>query len=201
MEQATIQSDERELLAGLRGGDPAAYERLVRENLPKLLAVTRRVLGNDADAQEAVQDAFLSAFKALPTFEGDSRIGTWLHRIAVNAALMKLRSRARRPEQSIDHLLPRFLDDGHQADPPARWTVTAEQLLERDEARALVRQAIDQLPEAYRTVLMLRDIEEMDTEETARLLGVNSGVVKTRLHRARQALRTLLDPVVRGGLI
>lgn len=199
MPDAATPADEAELLAGLRAGAPAAYERLVREHLPRLLVVTRRILGQEADAQDAAQDAFLSAFRAIGSFDGSSRVGTWLHRIAVNAALMKLRRRARRPEQSIDHLLPRFQDDGHQLDPPAPWEQGAEQLAQRQETRALVRRLIDQLPENYRTVLVLRDIEEVDTEETARLLGVNEGVVKTRLHRARQALRTLLDPHVRGG--
>jgi RNA polymerase sigma-70 factor (ECF subfamily) len=199
MEQVATPPQEAELLAALRAGDPAAYEQLVREHLPRLLAVTRRILGSDADAQEAVQDAFLSAFKAIGSFDGASRVGTWLHRIAVNAALMKLRSRGRRPEQSLEQLLPRFLDDGHQIDPPAPWPPGAEKLLEREETRAAVRAAIDRLPENYRTVLVLRDIEELDTEETARLLGLNEGVVKTRLHRARQALRALLDPLGRGG--
>ena len=121
MSDAVMPAEEAELLAGLRAGDPSAYERLVRDHLPRLLAVTGRILGNEADAQDAAQDAFLSAFKAIGAFDGASRVGTWLHRIAVNAALMKLRRRARRPEGSIDHLLPRYLDDGHQIDPPAPW--------------------------------------------------------------------------------
>jgi RNA polymerase sigma-70 factor (ECF subfamily) len=190
--------DEPALIAGLRANDAAAYEALVRQQLPRLLVVARRILGNEDDARDAAQDAFVSAFKNIGQFDGASRLTTWLHRIAVNAALMKLRSRKRRPEQPIDALLPRFLDDGHQADPPAPWSDNAFQLLARRETREQVRAMIDRLPESYRTVLLLRDIEELDTEETARLLGVNEGVVKTRLHRARQALRTLLDPIVRG---
>lgn len=193
-----LAQDEAALVAALRANDAVAYEALVRQHLPRLLVVTRRILGNEEDARDAVQDAFVSAFKSILTFDGAARLATWLHRIAVNAALMKLRSRKRRPEQSIEALLPRFLDDGHQADPPAPWSDNAHQLLARRETREQVRAAIDRLPESYRTVLLLRDIEELDTEETARLLGVNEGVVKTRLHRARQALRTLLDPLVRG---
>jgi RNA polymerase sigma-70 factor (ECF subfamily) len=199
MERATLPAEEAELLRALRGNDPGAYERLVRQHLARMLAVARRILGNEADAQEAVQDAFLSAFKGLAGFDGASRLSTWLHRVAVNAALMKRRSRQRRPERPIDDLLPRFLEDGHQADPPAPWQDSAEELLGRQETRELVRRLIDELPDSYRTVLLLRDIEGLDTEETARLLGVTTSVVKTRLHRARQALRTLLDPHVRGG--
>lgn len=195
---STPLQDENALLAALRANEASAYETLVRQHLPRLLTVTRRILGNEEDAHDAVQEAFLSAFKGLASFDGASRLATWLHRIAVNAALMKLRSRKRKPEQSLDGLLPRFIDDGHQADPPAAWQESAEQILSRQEVRERVRQAIDELPESYRTVLLLRDIEEMDTEETARALGVSVGVVKTRLHRARQALRSLLDPLVRG---
>ncbi len=190
---------EATLVATLRAGDDAAFEKLVRTYGGQLLAVARRFLANEEDARDAVQDGFLSAFKSIDRFEGNSRLSTWLNRIVINAALMILRTRQRKPERLIDDLLPRFLDDGHQAQPAGEWKDTAEMVLERREMREIVRQAIAQLPETYRTVLQLRDIEELETEETARLLGVTAGVVKTRLHRARQALRTLLDPLFRGG--
>ena len=197
---ASLQSaDEAELLAALRAGDSAAYEQLVRTHGNWLLAVARRILHDEEDARDAVQEAFLSAFRGLAKFDGASRLSTWLHRIAINAALMRLRSKKRRPEASLDALLPSFFEDGHQVDPPAAWQESAEQLLSLEETRSLVRAKIDELPESYRTVLLLRDIEEIDTGETAHMLGVTEGVVKTRLHRARQALRTLLDPHVRGG--
>ena len=186
-------------LAALRANDADAYERLVRTQTPRLLAVTRRIVQNEEDARDAVQEAFLSAFKGLPNYDGTAQLSTWLHRIAVNAALMRLRTKRRRPEASLDALLPRFVEDGHQVDPPAPWQDTADVLSSRKETRAIVRASIDQLPESYRTVLLLRDIEGMDTAETSRTLGLTEGVVKTRLHRARQALRTLLDPHVRGG--
>jgi RNA polymerase sigma-70 factor (ECF subfamily) len=112
---------------------------------------------------------------------------------------MKLRGRQRKPERPIAELLPRYQDDGHPADPVANWEAPADRTLERQETRAFIRKSIDELPETYRTILLLRDIEGLDTEETARQLGVSEGVVKTRLHRARQALRTLLDPHFRGG--
>jgi len=192
-------ADEAGLVAALRAGQADAYEQLVRNESGRLLAVTRRILSNEEDAREAVQEAFLSAFKGLPSFDGASRLSTWLHRVAVNAALMRLRAKKRRPEASLEALLPRFHEDGHRADSTAPWQQTAEELLDRKETRDLVRASIDELPESYRTVLLLRDIEGMDTDETARLLGVNDGVVKTRLHRARQALRTLLDPYMSGA--
>ena len=187
--------EEKALLEALRAGDDAAYEALVRTHAGRLLAVARRFLGNEEDARDAVQETFLSAFRAIGDFSGGSRISTWLHRIVVNAALMKLRRRRRKPEESIETLLPRWLEDGHPAQPATEWS--AERLLERQEARKLVQTAIERLPESYREILLLRDIEELDTQETAALLGISSNAVKTRLHRARQALREVLDPVLR----
>jgi len=190
----SARADEAELLAALRAGDDRAYEELVRSHGGRLLAVARRYLPSEEDAQDAVQEAFLSAFRSLDRFEGGSRLSTWLHRIVVNAALMKLRSRRRKPEQPIEELLPRFREDGHMERPADRWSRRADTPAERTEARALVRKAIDALPDSYRTVLLLRDIEELDTEETAQAMGISPNAVKTRLHRARQALRTLLEP-------
>ena len=194
-----MSEDDARLLEGLRRGDDAAYEELVRSQGGRLLAVTRRILGDEDDARDAVQEAFLSAFKSIDRFQGGSLVSTWLHRIAVNAALMKLRSRRRRPEESIDDLLPKYLDDGHPAQPAVPWKNLSDAQLIRAETRKQVRAAIDQLPEGYRTVLVLRDIEELDTAEAAELLGMTKNAVKTRLHRARQALRGLLDPELQAG--
>jgi RNA polymerase sigma-70 factor, ECF subfamily len=181
------------LLARLRAGDAAAFEEVVRTESGKLLAVTRRILPIEEDARDAVQDAFLFAFRSLDRFHGSAKLSTWLHRIAVNAALMKLRTRRRKREESLEPLLPTFKDDGHHTERFAAWddpSVT----IEREENKALVRRLINELPDAYRTVLLLRDIEGLDTEETAKLLDTTPNAVKVRLHRARQALRTLLAP-------
>jgi RNA polymerase sigma-70 factor (ECF subfamily) len=186
--------EEAELLSRLRANDSRACEAFVRVQSGPALAVARRLLGNEADAHEAVQDAFMAFFRSLPTFRADARLSTWLHRIVVNSALMKRRSRRSRPECNIDDLLPRYHDDGHRFDPhPGGWAESAESLAQSAEVRRLVREKIDQLPEEYRNVLLLRDIEGMDTAETAAALGDSPGAVKTRLHRARQALRTLLE--------
>jgi RNA polymerase sigma-70 factor (ECF subfamily) len=194
---ATI--DDAALLARLRAGDEAAYEVLVRTYSGRLLAVARRILGSDEDAREAVQEAFVSAFRHLERFEGGARLSTWLHRIAVNAALMKLRTRKRRPEESIEPLLPVYQSDGHHVERFQAWNEPVDVTMQRREMQVLVRRCIDQLPDAYRTVLMLRDIEQLDTDETATMLGITPNAVKIRLHRARQALRTLLDPHFRTG--
>jgi len=195
---ADAPDSEGELLARLRTGEAAAYEELVRDQGGRMLAVARRFLGSEEDARDAVQDAFLSAFRSLERFEGQARLSTWLHRIVVNAALMKLRTRRRKPEKSIEELLPRFLDDGHMADPAVEWRPSAQQELERRELRQLILDQIHALPEGYRNVLLLRDIEGFDTEEAAKAMGISPNAVKTRLHRARQALRGLLDPHLRG---
>jgi RNA polymerase sigma-70 factor (ECF subfamily) len=189
--------DEAALLARLQAGDEEAFAACVHTYIGRMLVVARRILTNEEDARDAVQDAFLSAFKEVGRFEGRSLLGTWLHRILVNAALHRLRVRQRHPERSIEDLLPHFTEGEHQIDPPVPWKRPKETALEREESRALVRRCINQLPENYRTVLLLRDIEGLDTEETARALGTGVGVVKTRLHRARQALRSLLDPYFR----
>ena len=191
--------DGAKLLAALQAGDDAAYESLVRLYSPRMLAVARRFLRQEQDAQDAVQEAFVSAFKAIDRFEGNSKIATWLHRIVVNASLMKIRSRKRRPERPIEDLLPKYKDDGHPQQYASSWAVTVDKAAEDRETREFVRQKIDELPESYRIVLMLRDIEEHSTDETAELMGISSGAVKTRLHRARQALRELIDQRMVGG--
>jgi RNA polymerase sigma-70 factor (ECF subfamily) len=182
------------LLARLRAGEDAAYEELVRGESARLLAVARRILGNSEEVKDVVQETFLAAFRSLPRFREEANLTTWLSRIAVNQCLMKLRTRKRKPEQSLDDLLPSFLPDGHQVRESAPWEVSMDTQVERNEVFGLVRRAIDRLPSSYRTVLLLRDIEERSTQEVARMLGVNSNTIKVRLHRARQALRTLLEP-------
>jgi RNA polymerase sigma-70 factor (ECF subfamily) len=116
----------------------------------------------------------------------------------VNVCLMRLRARSRSREVRIDDLLPTFDQSGHHSHPVRAWEDEALARLTRAETRAHVRAFIDRLPDPYREVLVLRDMEELDTEQTARHLGISPGAVKTRLHRARQALRTLLEPVVLG---
>jgi RNA polymerase sigma-70 factor (ECF subfamily) len=189
---------EADLVERLQAGDEAAYEHVVRTYAPRMLVVARRFLNHEQDAQDAVQDALLSAFRSIGSFAGKSSLGTWLHRIVVNAALARLRSGRRRTERSIDELVPRFLADGHMEGEVAAWAVTLDRAVAERETRRVVRGSIEQLPESYRAVLLLRDIEGQSTAETAEVLGLNEGAVKTRLHRARQALRTLLDPYMRG---
>jgi RNA polymerase sigma-70 factor (ECF subfamily) len=191
-----VPDTEAQLVDRLRRQEDSACEELVRAHGGRLLAVARRMLRNEDDARDCVQEGFISAFRAIQRFNGDCRLSTWLHRIVVNAALMKIRTRSRRPEESIEDMLPRFIEDGHHAEPTSEWG-SASRLLEQRETRECVRAAIDRLPESYRTVLLLRDIEELDTAEAAQLLDLTPNTVKIRLHRARQALAKLLEPSFR----
>ena len=184
--------DDAELLSALKAGHEWAFEALVRSSSARLLAVARRFTRNDEDARDVVQSAYLNAFRALGRFEGNARLSTWLHRIVVNAALMKLRSQRQKPEESIEALLPTFQSDGHHAEQFSDWSTPADELLDQKQTRATVRACIARLPDDYRTVLLLRDIEELSTHEAAETLGITQAAVKTRLHRARQALSTLL---------
>lgn len=200
IDSTTEAREENLLLAGLRRGDAAAYERLVRLHGGRMLAVAQRLLRNEEDARDAMQDAFVSAFKAIDRFESGSRLSTWLHRIVVNAALMKIRTRKRIQEDFIEALLPKFQDDGHPVEwQPQGWGPAPDAEVERSDRANLVHRCIGELPESYRMVLMLREIEEMDTAETAATLCITENAVKIRLHRARQALRTLLDPHLRAA--
>src|SRR4051812_2688184 len=185
--------DEAALVARLRAKDDDAFAVLVRTYMGRLLRVARRFLSSEEDARDAVQDAFVAAFRSIGTFKAGSTLATWLHRIVVNSALMKLRTQRRHPEEEIDDHLPQFAADGHQLRPSVDWNESAEEMVAREETREMVRRAIDILPETHRVILMMRDIEEMTTEEVAQALGITANAVKVRLHRARQALRTLLD--------
>jgi RNA polymerase sigma-70 factor (ECF subfamily) len=196
MPPPVLLDDDTALLERLRAGDSNAYEKLVRSCGGRMLATARRMLGDEEEARNVVQDAFLSAFRSIDRFAGDSLLSTWLHRIVVNAALMKLRSRRRRPEVHIEDLLPTFEGDGMHRDAAELAdadAVDAAEELDGAHRRARVRACIEMLPASYRTVLTLRDIEELSTEEVADMMGLSRANVKTRLHRARQALKTLLE--------
>lgn len=195
----SVTDDEKTLLDGLRAGEPKSYEDLVRVYGGRMLAAARRLLRNEEEARDCVQEAFLHAFRSIHTFDGRAALRTWLHRITINAALMKIRARQGQPIAYLDELMPEFDADGCRIEPEQRLALPIETLLQRRHVRTLVREAIDRLPDAYRTVLILRDIEELDTEETARLLDTTPGAIKARLHRARAALKKLLEPVLSGA--
>ena len=194
--QRASRASESSLLARLQAGEDAAYQELLRIHGGPLLAVARRLMRNEEDARDCLQDAFFSAFRAIDRFEGKAKLGTWLHRIVVNACLMRLRSQKRKPEELVDPQLPEFDDYGFRIGPTEMAFASADELLARAEVREQVRKGIDELPKNYRTVLILRDIEDFNTSETAELLGVTPEAVKVRLHRARLALRSKIGNLV-----
>jgi RNA polymerase sigma-70 factor, ECF subfamily len=183
--------NENQVLDGLKGGQDWAYELVLRRYGSRMLATARRLLRTDEDARDVVQEAMLSAFRAVGQFAGEAQIGTWLHRIVVNAALMRLRSRKRKPEASIEDLLPSYLSDGHRA--ASSGELFPDEVLEREQLLALLRECAAELPEVYRQVYLLRDVEEMPSEDGAALMGITPNAVKIRLHRGRQALMTLVQ--------
>jgi RNA polymerase sigma-70 factor, ECF subfamily len=190
MKQETLLTDR------IRAGDGRALDALVRQYDQQMHAVARRLLRHGEDSADAVQDALLAAYRSIASFKGDSRLWTWLYRVLVNACLTIRRSQRRRLVSLHD--VPRHIrDDGRALSAGLGCTESAYSQVERREMRARVRGCIDRLPKHYREVLLLRDIEELDTEQTAQRLGTSRSTVKTRLHRARQALRLLLEPILR----
>jgi RNA polymerase sigma-70 factor (ECF subfamily) len=184
------------LVERLKRGEEDAFEELVRRHSARLIGLARRILGDEDLARDAVQDAFLNAFRALDGFNGDARLGSWLHRIVVNAALAKLRQRRRRPESFLSD---EFSGESHadSGDPKAPLAAgeseAADDSLARRQQSKLVRDCIARMTESHRTVLTLRYIEEYDTLQTARILGIAPNTVKTRLMRARDALRAYIE--------
>src|SRR6266481_1749871 len=191
-----VREDEHLLVAAARTGDAAAFEELVNRYEGKIFRLTRNITGNHEDAEDAMQDAFLKAYAHLQDFHGDSRFYTWLVRIAANEALMRLRKR--RPNQfSLDEpiegdtdLFPRELED---------WGPTPEQRYAQTEMQNIVGDVIDRLEPEYSIVFLLRDFEELSTQETAEALGISVPAVKSRLLRARLKLREKLNRHFRQG--
>jgi len=162
----------------------------------RVFRVARGIARTDADAEEVVQDVFLALARKIGSFEGRAQLSTWIYRVATNAALLKRRGKRVQVEVSLEEHLPSFKEDGHRDGPRdyvlAEWSRTPEAELLDGEARTVLARAIDQLPDTYRAVLILRDVEELSNEETARILGESVGSIKSRLHRARMALREQL---------
>lgn len=182
------------LVERARRKDEAAFEELVGRYEDKLYRLAMRFVRNETDAQEILQEAFLSAWRNLPTFEGRAQFGSWMYRVTVNAALMLLRSRNRHPEVGVDDVEPNALNDavaesGQTVRGNSDWAQRADEQLQSQQLRQHIQASVDSLPEGLRTVFLLRDVEELSTEETADLLGLSVPAVKTRLHRARLALR------------
>jgi RNA polymerase sigma-70 factor (ECF subfamily) len=186
--------DEPLLVKAAKSGDATAFEELVNRYESKIFRLTMNITRNREDAEDSMQDAFMKAYSHLSTFQEDSRFYTWLVRIAANEALMRLRKRRPNqvsldePVQGEDDLMPREVED---------WGPSPEQRYAQSELHEILDQVIDQLDPDFRTVFVLRDIEELSTEETAQAMGISVPAVKSRLLRARLKLRQKLDRFLR----
>jgi RNA polymerase sigma-70 factor (ECF subfamily) len=182
--------DEAELVARAREGDAAAYNQLVNRYERKIFRLAKHITQNDEDAEDVLQETFLKAYEHLPDFQGQSKFYTWLVRIAVNESLMKLRKR--KSDRSVPLDEPVDTGEDTVAREIAVWEENPEDRYSREEMGQILEEAVDSLKPAFRTVFVLRDIEELSTEETAETLGISIPAVKSRLLRARLQLREKL---------
>ncbi|HQV70700.1 MAG TPA: sigma-70 family RNA polymerase sigma factor [Thermoflexales bacterium] len=186
-DEAPSAEAEAEMLARIKAGDKAACDVCIETHTPTLYRLALRILGDEAEAQDAVQETFINAFKAIGKFDGRSRLATWLYRIAHNQALMKLRSR--RETASLDES-----EDNEESRPElAVWDESPDALTLEHETTRVIGDAVNALPDTLRNVFILREIEDMSTAQAAQKLGVSEAALKVRLHRARAALRKNLS--------
>jgi RNA polymerase sigma-70 factor (ECF subfamily) len=196
--RAVPADDESRLVAAAKSGDLNAFDQLVSRYERKIFRLALRITQNREDAEDTMQEAFLKAYEHLNAFQGDSRFYTWLVRIAVNQALMKLRKR--RPNQvSLDE--PTETEDSELFKEIADWGPSPEQRFAQTELHEILDSAISGLEPDYRNVFILRDVEGIPTEETAQLVGISVPAVKTRLLRARLKLRQKLNAFFKKGEI
>jgi RNA polymerase sigma-70 factor (ECF subfamily) len=193
---------DKELVALARGGDDEAFSTLVRRHQRQIFRLALRMLNNEQDAEEVLQEAFLNAYQKLPEFRGDAAFNSWIYRIAANSALMRLRRRRRAPdtvahveEQTSDLPAgPRFATDGGYAEPPrSDWSLRADDALHNQQLGRAIEEAVANLPDDYRVVFLLKDVDGLSNEEIANSLDLTVPAVKSRLHRARLALRERLS--------
>jgi RNA polymerase sigma-70 factor (ECF subfamily) len=181
-----------QLVALAREGQIGAFDALVRRHTPRIYNLTMSMMRNQADAHDAMQDAFLNAYRRLDGFRGDAAFGSWLYRVATNACLMRMRRRRRRPEVPLELKAPGLGEDGMWERPVEDMAPRVDELFEQKELGQVIRAGMDSLPENYRAVFVLADIELKTMKEIADILDLTIPNVKTRLHRARLKLREYL---------
>jgi RNA polymerase sigma-70 factor (ECF subfamily) len=196
-------SDDHLLLTNAAGGDASALETLMGRYSGRVYRLAFGVTRSQGDAEEVVQDVFLQMVLKGTGFEGRAALSTWIYRVTTNLSLNKCRGKRRELETSLEDYLPTYRADGHREGERSLlvrdWSNTPEQELLSGEARRILNDAIDRLPEHYRAVLILKDVEELSNDEVAEVVGDSVGAVKTRLHRARMALREQLTRQLGGG--
>ena len=189
-------SDEA-LAARAAAGDDSAFETIVSRYQARVFRLACR-LTSDTEAPDVLQETFLQVYRHLSSFRGESQFGTWVYRIATNAALMHRRATARRPAEPLDLYLPRFDADGTHAATPAELQVVSQtdELLDRRLLAGKAREGIARLPDVYREAFVLRDLEDVPTAEVAQALGIEPAAVRQRVHRARLMLRGYLSDLL-----
>ncbi|HEY7190936.1 MAG TPA: sigma-70 family RNA polymerase sigma factor [Vicinamibacterales bacterium] len=192
-----LETDDNTLAARAAAGDDSAFETLVHRYQARVFRLACRLTG-DADAADVLQETFLQVYRHLSSFRGESHFGTWLYRIATNAALMHRRVTKRRAAESLEDYLPRFDAEGVHAATPAELQIAsrAEEMLDRETLAARARDVIGRLPDLYRDAFVLRDLEEMSTAHVAEVLGIEPAAVRQRVHRARLMLRGYLSDLL-----
>ena len=188
-EQSAAASDEVQLVERARAGDLEAFEELLGRHQQRVMRVVLSILKEPMDAEEVAQDVFLTVFEKIDHFRGDSSFSTWLHRVAVNAALMRRRKSKADRSVPLDDVMPSFDERGHLAVDIADWSQQAGDPVLAREAGEVIEAAVEKLDEMYRTVFGLRDVQGFSIEETAEILELSVPAVKSRLHRARLFLR------------
>ncbi len=189
--------NETELIKGLKEGDQTSYKKLVEAYWVELNFLASRLLADETIANDCVQEVFIKAITKIDGFEGRGTLKGWLHQITVNEALIELRKKSARKEESLDKLMLEFDEAGHYIDHYHGQPVRQDTLLESLEVKQHIKLAIDKLPTNFRIILILRDYEGYSTKEVAEKLAMTEQNVKVRLHRSRLALRNLLKPVLR----
>jgi RNA polymerase sigma-70 factor (ECF subfamily) len=181
------------LIERVKAGDHRAFELIFDRYASRVYRQALRLTGNEADAEDVVQETFLLAYRKAKTFQGKSEFSTWLYRLTVNAALTKLRQRKREKEVSLDDYLPKFKEDGRHLMPVVDWSQDVDKLVAGNEINRIIREALDQLSPVDRAVVVMSDLEDMSNREVGEALGLTIQAVKARLHRARLFLRGKLS--------
>ena len=189
------------LLQRLRSGAPDAVEALFDRYHAKVFGLAMSILGNESDAEEVVQDVFLAVARKVDLFRGDSALYSWIYRICVNACWMRLRKGRRSKTTPIEPFLPAFTKDGAHVGPVDDWTREVEKRYLQKELGEVIGKYARTLPEKYRVVFALCDVQELSYKETADVLDLSVAAVKSRLHRARLYLRESLTRYLRDGRV
>ena len=176
---------EEQLVKDLQAGEMGSFEQLANLYQKKIYSLSFNLTRNATDSQDVTQEVLLTLFRKGHTFQGKSAFSSWVYRITLNASYMKLRSRKREPNVSIDDLLPSFNKAGFQQEKIQDWSESTESLLFDNETRKVIQKAVDLLPDREKVVFILRDVEGLSTEKVGNILELTIPAVKSRLHRAR----------------